>query len=202
MIPLSGISLYSTVHEIVHCESQLLVRDIFMCFEVIWIVHRNHGYSTQCTITTISKIYGKIEFFETCSIHMTSKHIKISLTSNCDSQCTISLTVQYDEKKIFSQIIGFKNREILLSNASTFLQIILQVSMGFVHFFSCSLTYPNHNIATNISVVVKFKPLYWRNSQNYGLYLKQNFLYFYFISLYSKWYIFISDGMRMSAKPE
>ena len=31
--------IYSTVHEIVHCESYLLVREIFMYFEVIWIVH-------------------------------------------------------------------------------------------------------------------------------------------------------------------
>ena len=65
---------YSTLHKIVHCESQLLVREIFMCFEVICIVHvsshsiflknfeiivivhcpnqptsRNHNFSTNCT---------------------------------------------------------------------------------------------------------------------------------------------------------
>ena len=38
---------YSIVHEIVHCESLLLVREIFMCFQVIVIVHQNHGYSTS-----------------------------------------------------------------------------------------------------------------------------------------------------------
>ena len=39
--------IYSIVHEIVHCESLLLVREIFMCFIVVVIVHRNHGFSTQ-----------------------------------------------------------------------------------------------------------------------------------------------------------
>ena len=49
---------YSIVHEIVHRESLLLVREIFMRFEVIVIVHRNHGFSTQCTITMISMYYN------------------------------------------------------------------------------------------------------------------------------------------------
>ena len=37
---------YSIVHEIVHLDWKSPVWEIFMCFEVIWIVHRNHGYST------------------------------------------------------------------------------------------------------------------------------------------------------------
>ena len=75
------------------------------------------------------------------------------------------------KNNIFSENWPRKPQKTLLSNVSTFLQIILHVSMGFVHSFSCSLTYPNYNIATNISAMVKFKPLYWRNSQNFGLYL-------------------------------
>ena len=30
---------YNIVHEIVHLDLKLLVREIFVCFEVIWIVH-------------------------------------------------------------------------------------------------------------------------------------------------------------------
>ena len=33
------LKVYSIVHEIVHLNLKLLVREIFMCFEVIWIVH-------------------------------------------------------------------------------------------------------------------------------------------------------------------
>ena len=52
------IGIYSIVHEIVHLDWKLPVWEIFMCFEVIWIVHRNHGYSTLCTITMISMYYN------------------------------------------------------------------------------------------------------------------------------------------------
>ena len=59
------------------------------------ILHQNHGYSTLCTITMILKIDCKIERLETCTILMTSKYIKISLTSNFQFQCTILWTVLY-----------------------------------------------------------------------------------------------------------
>ena len=38
---------YSMVHEIVHLDWKLLVREIFMCFEVIWMVH----VSSHSTLT-------------------------------------------------------------------------------------------------------------------------------------------------------
>ena len=59
---------------------------------------RNHGFSTHFTITKISKIKSKIEWLEMCTIQMTSKRIKISLTSNFLFQCTILWTVLYYRK--------------------------------------------------------------------------------------------------------
>ena len=40
-------------------------------------------------------IYYTVYYYETCTIHMTSTHIKISLTSNFKSKCTISWTMLY-----------------------------------------------------------------------------------------------------------
>ena len=77
--------------------------NLYQKFQIIVIVHCH----TSCTKVMIPRnwlartmyynndfeIFEKIEWLETCTIHMTSKHIKISLTSNFQFQCSILWTV-------------------------------------------------------------------------------------------------------------
>ena len=101
--------------------------------------------------------YRKIEWFETCTIHMTSKHIKIFFTSNFDSQCTFHgrcctvREVYYDIYIMSLQILAKEVSDLTLK-----LTIFLTTGSGFN--FNCYINLCQvGTLSSNVLLLVRFK---------------------------------------------